>query len=98
MAALALWAAGAAPVSEAAAQAPTGQQCAPERVTGRGEASRYLWLAKVKARANWRSRVRGMPGLGAAFATWSRARDPDETCQTGPAGTVCSVSALPCRS
>jgi len=86
-----------ATTSPASAQSTSEPVCAAEPVSARGEPSRFVWLAKTKARANWRSRVRATPDLGAAFATWSRAKEPKETCMSGPEGTVCIITAIPCR-
>lgn len=71
--------------------------CADAMITARGEASSLEWLAKTKARANWRSRVRTMPKLGTTYSTWSRASQPDERCETSARGFVCTFTAIPCR-
>jgi hypothetical protein len=70
--------------------------CASGPVEARGEQSRYVWLAKTKARANWRTKVRHTPGLGTAYSVWARAENADERCLTGPAGTVCIFTGTPC--
>ncbi len=70
--------------------------CAGSPVEARGEPSRYEWLAKTKARANWRRKVRATPGLGATYANWTHAENTDEHCLTGPAGTVCIFTGTPC--
>lgn len=70
--------------------------CATDAVEARGEPSRYQWLAKTKARANWRARVRKTPGLGAPYANWARASNTDERCLTGPGGTLCIFTGTPC--
>ena len=44
--------------------------CAGSAIEARGEQSRYEWLAKTKARANWRRKVRATPGLGPTYANW----------------------------
>lgn len=71
--------------------------CATEAVTARGENSRFMWSAKTKTRANWRRRVRGLPGLGPDYDNWSRAQDADEKCLSGPAGTLCIFTGTPCK-
>lgn len=71
--------------------------CAGESVEARGEPSRYLWLAKTKARANWRVKVRGTPGLGPDYANWARAQNTDERCYSGPTGNLCVFSGTPCK-
>ncbi|MEQ1716493.1 MAG: hypothetical protein ABL907_10995, partial [Hyphomicrobium sp.] len=48
------------------AGAASAASCASEQIEARGEQSRFLWLAKTKARANWRRKVRTNPALGAA--------------------------------
>ena len=70
--------------------------CVATAVEARGEQSRFLWLAKTKARANWRAKVRSNPGTGAAYANWARAQNTVERCLTGPAGTVCIFTGTPC--
>lgn len=70
--------------------------CAGEPVEVRGEQSRYIWLAKSKAKANWRAKVRKTTGLGSPYANWARAANTDERCLTGPAGTVCIFKGTPC--
>ena len=70
--------------------------CSDIMIEGRGEQSRYVWLAKTKARANWRYRVRGNPKLGAAYANWARADNTEERCLTGPLGTICIFTGTPC--
>ncbi len=71
--------------------------CAQTLVTARGEPARFIVLARTKARANWRARVRAMPGLGAPYANWARALNAEERCISGPGGTACTLSATPCR-
>jgi hypothetical protein len=70
--------------------------CAGEAVEARGEQSRFVWLAKTKARANWRTKVRRTPNLGAPYANWARAMNTDERCLTGPNGTLCIFTGFPC--
>ncbi len=70
--------------------------CAGSPIEARGEASRFEWLAKTKARANWRRKVRLTPGLGAAYANWARADNTEERCLSGPAGSLCIFTGLPC--
>lgn len=70
--------------------------CAETAIEARGEQSRFMWSAKGKARANWRSKVRRTPGLGDAYANWARAKNTDERCLTGPAGTLCIFTGTPC--
>ena len=71
--------------------------CADAPISARGEPSRFEWLAKTKARANWRRRVRLTPGLGPAFADWKMASNLENSCISGPAGSVCTLTAVPCR-
>jgi hypothetical protein len=70
--------------------------CAATAVEARGEQSRFVWLAKSKARANWRRKVRSTPGLGTKYANWARAETTDERCLTGPLGTLCIFTGTPC--
>ncbi len=70
--------------------------CGPAPVSARGENSRFMWAAKAKARGNWRARVRATPGLGADYANWARAAQAEERCLSGPAGTICILTGIPC--
>ena len=72
-------------------------QCAQRPVEARGEASRYETLAKLKARGNWRAKVRAMPDLGAAYANWSKAAGADYRCSQSHGDFVCVAVATPCR-
>lgn len=90
---LALAAAGMLGLSSAEASAET---CAPAGVTARGEPARYEWLAKTKARANWRRRVRETTSLGTDYANWALARETTERCLSGPSGVVCIFTGTPC--
>jgi hypothetical protein len=78
--------------------APTAiaKTCSGRSIEGRGEQSRFVWLAKTKARANWRYKVRATPGLGAPYANWARADNTEERCLTGPLGTICIFTGTPC--
>lgn len=75
-----------------------GKTCSDVAVSARGEPARYMWLAKTKARANWRRKVRSTPGLGTDFANWSKAETSEERCLTGEGGTVCVFTGYPCRT
>lgn len=72
-------------------------KCGTDVVTARGEKSRFEWMARMKVRANWRRRVRAMPGLGPAYADWKKAADLEESCLSGSAGVVCTINGRPCR-
>lgn len=72
------------------------ETCASEPITGKSEPSRYEWTAKAKARANWRTKVRSLPSLGADYSTWSRAINTEERCISGPSGAICTFSGVPC--
>ena len=77
--------------------AAAADTCAPAPVVARGEESPFIWMAKGKARANWRSKVRATTGLGPQYANWGRSQDTEERCLTGPKGTVCIFTGTPCR-
>jgi hypothetical protein len=77
------------------AQAKT---CAPAAVTARGEPARYLWMAKLKARANWRRKVRAMSGFGPAYANWQSAENATERCVRSERATFCVFTGIPCRA
>lgn len=79
------------------AQPVLAETCALAPVTARGEQARFMWLAKTKARANWRARVRAMPALGTTYANWAQAKDTVERCLEGPKGVVCIFTGTPCR-
>jgi hypothetical protein len=71
--------------------------CAQTQITARGEPSTYEWLAKTKARANWRTRVRATRELGTRYSTWSQAQAKVETCEPAVRGVICTFTAIPCR-
>jgi hypothetical protein len=83
------------PLTAAALAAPS---CAPAAVDARGEPASFEWLAKTKARANWRSRVRAMRDLGGAYSNWAQASASEEICIRSPRGFVCTTRGIPCRS
>ena len=70
--------------------------CSADAIAARGEEARYVWLAKIKARALWRRKVRSLPGLGPDYANWARAQSTEERCLTGGSGTVCIFTGTPC--
>lgn len=70
--------------------------CASAPVSAKSEQSRFEWTARAKARANWRAKVRALPNLGPAYAGWNEAAETDERCFTGPAGSVCVLTGVPC--
>jgi hypothetical protein len=71
--------------------------CSSSPIIARGEESQFVWLAKIKTRANWRAKVRAVTSLGPDYANWARAQDTEERCLTGPRGTVCTFTGVPCR-
>lgn len=71
--------------------------CSDMEISARGEPASFKWLALVKARGNWRSKVRAMPALGADYANYGRAADPIERCISDSRSIVCTVAARPCR-
>ncbi|MBU2581795.1 MAG: hypothetical protein KJ622_08765 [Alphaproteobacteria bacterium] len=74
-----------------------GRNCAAESVYASGEPASFEWLARIKTHANWRAKVRVLPGLGDAYANWKRAENTTERCFSGPEGTVCQFTGIPCR-
>lgn len=70
--------------------------CANVSIEARGEPARFAFMAKTKARANWRRKVRATPGLGPKYATWANAQNTNERCLSGPANTLCIFSGTPC--
>lgn len=81
----------------AATPAHAAKTCSDVSVSARGEPARYLWLAKTKARANWRRQVRATPGLGTDFSNWGNAETSDERCITAEGRTVCIFTGYPCK-
>lgn len=79
------------------APAQAAKTCSEAVVSARGEPASYLWLAKTKARANWRRKVRATPSLGAEFASWGNAETSEERCITAEGGTVCIFTGYPCK-
>lgn len=71
--------------------------CHDKSIEARGEPSTFVWLAKIKARANWRREVRETSGLGADWAVWGQAADTEERCLTGPEGALCIFIGTPCK-
>jgi len=74
-----------------------GATCAERPVTTRGEPSRFEVLAKVKARGNWRAKVRAIPTLGANYANWNKALAAEYRCVHNDSEYVCTATAYPCR-
>lgn len=79
------------------APAHAAKTCSDVSVSARGEPARYLWLAKTKARANWRRKVRATPNLGTDFSNWGDAETSDERCITAEGRTVCIFTGYPCK-
>ena len=77
--------------------AAAADTCADKPFSAQGEPSTFEWLAKTKARANWRSRVRATRDLGTAYANWSLAANRDEHCAPTAKGVVCSFTGTPCK-
>lgn len=71
--------------------------CATAPISARSEQSRFEWVARSKARGNWRAKVRKSPHLGAAYADWNAAAETTERCLSGPAGSVCIFTGVPCK-
>jgi hypothetical protein len=83
------------PLTTPAARA--AKTCSDAAISARGEPARFLWLAKTKARANWRRKVRATPGLGTDFSNWGNADTSEERCITAEGGTVCIFTGYPCK-
>jgi len=79
------------------ASAQSAKTCTSAAVMARGEPSTFEWLARTKARANWRHRVRSTPELGTEYSDWKLAANLEESCLVGSDGTVCTITAVPCR-
>ena len=71
--------------------------CSSTPIVARGEPSSFEWLAKTKARANWRHRVRSTTELGTEYSDWKLSANLEESCLVGTDGTVCTITAVPCR-
>ncbi len=84
----------AAVLTAAGASAKT---CSDVSVSAHGEPSKFVWLAKTKARANWRRKVRATTGLGTPYSNWNNAETSEERCITGQDGTVCIFTGYPCQ-
>jgi hypothetical protein len=80
-----------------AADSANAATCSATVVTARGDPASYQWLALVKARGDWRRKVRGLPELGAAYADWARSEDQVERCIKDARSVWCILSARPCR-
>ncbi|MGE5267363.1 MAG: hypothetical protein ACM3L9_08360 [Deltaproteobacteria bacterium] len=81
----------------AAPPAHAAKACSDVAVSARGEPARFAWLAKTKARANWRRKVRATPGLGTDYSNWGAAETSDERCISSEDGTVCVFTGYPCK-
>jgi hypothetical protein len=79
------------------AQAAPAKTCSDIPVSARGEPASFEWIAKTKARANWRAEVRKTTGLGTAYSTWGKAENAEERCISSPEGTYCIFTGYPCR-
>jgi hypothetical protein len=55
-------------------------------------------MAKLKARANWRRKVRAMSGFGPAYANWQSAENATERCVRSERATFCVFTGIPCRA
>lgn len=73
------------------------QTCASTPVRAEGDRASFQWLALVKAKGDWRAKVRAMPELGPAYANWAAATDQVERCIKDAKSVRCIVSARPCR-
>ena len=73
------------------------EACAGAPITARGEPARLQWLALLKARGNWRARVRAIPSLVADYANYGRSQAAQERCVTSAISVWCEVTATPCR-
>lgn len=80
-----------------AAPGNAAKTCSDAAVSARGEPARFIWIAKTKARANWRRKVRATPSLGTDFANWGNAETSEERCITAEGGTVCIFTGYPCK-
>ena len=76
------------------AQAAT---CHDTAISARGEPARFEWIAKTKARANWRRKVRATTGLGTEWAVWGQAANTEEYCAEGPSSVLCTFTGTPCK-
>lgn len=83
------------PTQSAADEQP--KTCSAKAVTVRGDPSKFEWIARTKAKANWRAKVRAITGLGDPYANWNRAENRQEECDAVPNGTVCEFTGIPCR-
>ena len=83
--------------ADTSAPAAAGPSCLASPVTARGEPASLQWLALLKARGNWRARVRMTENMGADYADWNVAADQVERCVENTGSIVCTVSGIPCR-
>lgn len=84
-------------VLAAAAPAVAEPVCAGAPMSAKGEASRYQWLAKTKAHANWRAAVRAMADLGPDYANWRKAADVSYDCKDRDGLVSCTFTGTPCK-
>lgn len=81
----------------AATAALADAACSATPVSAQGEPAGFEWLAKTKARANWRAKVRAISDLGPDYANWNIAADRAETCEPGENGIACLFTGTPCK-
>lgn len=84
-------------VLSAAAPATAEPVCAATPLSAKGEASRYQWLAKTKAHANWRAAVRAMADLGPDYANWRKAAGVSYDCKDRGGFFSCTFTGTPCK-
>jgi hypothetical protein len=77
-----------------AAEAAT---CTDQPVSARGEPARLEVMAKLKARGNWRAKVRAMPSLGPPYADFGRAKAASYQCSLEDGRHTCIATGNPCR-
>jgi hypothetical protein len=80
-----------------APSASAAATCAERPVAARGDASRFVVLAKANARGNWRAKVRSMPTLGAEYANFNKALAADYRCSEKAGQHTCEAFGHPCK-
>jgi hypothetical protein len=90
-------AAGLVTAGSALSAAVADPVCSATPVSVEGEPASFEWLARSKARANWRASVRAMSTLGPDYANWNIAIERTEACAPGASGIACRFTGTPCK-
>jgi hypothetical protein len=72
-------------------------ECQAKPIKASGGAALLESTAKSRARSAWIKKVRADKRLGASYAAWLRAKDPEYDCKLVAKRFVCKAAATPCK-